>query len=427
MVIEALSHDGRGVARVDGKTVFVAGALPGERVQVQYTGRRRDFDEGRTASVIDASPARVSPRCVHYAACGGCSVQHLDPPQQVRAKQEVLLDNLLRIGRVSPDSVLSPLTGPHWGYRRKARLGVKYVAKKQKVLVGFREPQSSLIADLRRCEVLHPAVGERLEELAELVAGLELYNRIPQIEVAVADEVAALVFRVLEAVGHKDWQSLADYGRATGIHVYIQPGGPDTLQLLWPDASHLTYRLPAHGLELQFSPVDFTQINADINRAMIDRTLELLAAGAQDCVLDLFCGLGNFSLPIARQAARVVGIEGDPRLVDRARANAERNGIENAEFHAADLAGALDELPWMRERYDKVVLDPPRSGAAGVVELVGRCAPRSIVYVSCHPGTLARDAGALVHRHGYSLAAAGVMDMFPHTAHVESIALFCRS
>ena len=422
--IESLSHDGRGVAHVDGKTTFVDGALPGEEIAFLYTARTRRFDEGRVCDIYTASPERVEPRCAHFGLCGGCSLQHMAAERQIFAKQQTLLDNLARIGKVEPQRVLAPLAGPVWGYRNKARLGVKYVKKKGRVLVGFREKRTPYLADIRRCEVLHPAVGERIEALAELIQGLRARERIAQIEVAVGDAATALVVRNLDPLCDGDSEALKAFGRETGLHLYLQPGGPDSVTLLWPEHSQLNYRLPAFGIELQFLPTDFTQVNPAINQPMIEQALALLELDASHRVLDLFCGLGNFTLPIARRAGGVTGIEGDAALVQRARDNARRNAIDNADFHVVDLNEDPGAHAWMQGSYDRILLDPPRSGAQEMVRHLHKPAPERIVYVSCHPGSLARDAGVLVNELGYTLAAAGVMDMFPHTAHVESMALF---
>lgn len=424
--IESLAHDGRGVCHVEGKTVFVDGALPDETVRLRYVRAHRNFDEARTEEVLSASPLRVEPRCPHFGICGGCALQHLDEAAQIEAKQNVLLENFRRLGNVEPEQVLPPLTGPVWGYRRKARLGVKYVIKKEKVLVGFREKHSPYVAELSRCEVLHPLVGERLTELADLIAGLEAYNKIAQIEVAVDETHAALILRNLKPLSKRDQDALIDYGRSNDLYLYLQPGGPDTVTPLYPEQPVLSYRLADHDVTLQFEPNDFTQVNLDINADMVNRALELLAPEPDSRVLDLFCGLGNFTLPLARRAAEIVGVEGDASLVQRARDNAERNGIGNAKFYACNLAEPLEGQPWAREQFSHVLLDPPRSGALEIVSQLPKLGARRIVYVSCHPATLARDAGVLVNEHGYRLKAAGVMDMFPHTAHVESIAVFER-
>ncbi|MGA7800275.1 MAG: 23S rRNA (uracil(1939)-C(5))-methyltransferase RlmD [Gammaproteobacteria bacterium] len=425
--IDSLAHDGRGVAHVEGKAVFVDGALPGERVRFVYIKQHRNYDEGRAVEVLAAAPERVDPRCPHFGVCGGCTLQHMAPQAQILAKQDILLENLSRIGDVQPANVLAPLTGPYWGYRHKARLGAKFVLKKGRMLVGFRERHAPYLAELSRCEVLHPAVGERIVPLTELLAGLSVRMRVPQVEVAVGDRTAALVFRHLDPLTADDRAALEAFGGTHDFAIFLQPAGPDSVELLYPEAVELTYGLPAHDVTLVFEPTDFIQINPAINRQMVDRVLALLELRPEHRVLDLFCGLGNFTLPMARRAAEVVGVEGEAGLVRRAEHNAARNGIANARFHCADLNEDLVGSPWLERSYDRILLDPPRSGAAAMMaKLAALGAPR-IVYVSCHPGSLARDAGELVHQHGYRLLSAGVMDMFPHTAHVESIALFERA
>ena len=425
--IESLSHDGRGVAHIEGKATFVDGALPGETVTFIYTSRRRSFDEGAVETVLEASPDRVEPRCPHFGVCGGCSLQHMAPSAQITAKQQVLMENLSRIGNVQPERILEPLAGPHWGYRNKARIGIKYVQKKGGVLVGFRERRKPYVTQTSRCEVLNPVIGQRIEALAQLVEGLSIRDRVPQAEVAVGDDAAALVFRHLDPLSDDDLRLLTAFGERSGIHVYLQPGGPETVHCLWPVASELGYGLPDHGVRLVFLPTDFVQVNSEINRNMVNRALELLEVNGQHRVLDLFCGLGNFTLPLARHAAAVTGVEGDAGLVARARANAALNGLDNVTFHATDLFAEVADHDWVKQAYDRILLDPPRSGAAEILPQVAGMAAKRIVYVSCHPGSLARDAGFLVNEAGYRLLAAGVMDMFPHTAHVESIALFARA
>ncbi|HEU4665310.1 MAG TPA: 23S rRNA (uracil(1939)-C(5))-methyltransferase RlmD [Dokdonella sp.] len=421
-----LSHDGRGVARIDGKTVFVAGALPGERVRLGRVQRHRNFDESKAEEILVRSPQRIEPRCAHFGTCSGCSLQHLSPEAQIAAKQHVLVENFERIGKVSPQRWLEPLTGEPWGYRRKGRLSVKWVAKKGKALVGFREDNPRFVADLARCHTLLPEVGERLADLGALVGALDARAEIAQIEIAAGDDAVALTFRNLRPLSDSDRAALIAFGQHHGLAILLQPGGPDSVVPLWPADVPLSFRIPASDIDIAFRPLDFIQVNAGMNQRMIARALELLAPTAGDRVLDLFCGLGNFTLPIARIAGEVVGVEGEAALVARSRENAARNGISNAQFHAADLATDQSATAWAQSHYDKLLLDPPRSGAAAVLEYLPRKGTDRVVYVSCHPGSLARDAGTLVDRHGFRLVAAGVMDMFPHTAHVESIALFER-
>ncbi|MFP4683227.1 MAG: 23S rRNA (uracil(1939)-C(5))-methyltransferase RlmD [Ectothiorhodospira sp.] len=426
--IDSMTHEGRGVAHVEGKAVFIDGVLPGETVTYRPLRRRRRYDEGRVESVLEPSPDRVPPRCPHFGVCGGCVLQHMDPRAQVQAKAQVLMDNLGRIGEVTPRAVLPALTGPAWGYRRKARLGVKHVPKKGGVLVGFRERGSPYLAVLEGCPVLHPAVGERILALRELLTGLRARDRIPQIEVGVDDEdQVALVFRHLDPLGDADRDRLRAFGEEAGLQIWLQPKGPDSITPLWPEhPPALCFTHPEEGLEIPFSPVDFIQVNRDVNRKMVPQALELLQVEEGHQVLDLFCGLGNFTLPLARRAARVTGVEGDAAMVERARANAVQNGIGNTRYFTADLTADPTGAAWLEGPVDRVLLDPPRSGAREMLAPVARLGPRRMVYVSCNPATLARDAGELVYRHGYRLEAAGVMDMFPHTAHVESMAVFTR-
>jgi 23S rRNA (uracil1939-C5)-methyltransferase len=427
-VIEAdivdLAHDGRGVARIDGKAVFVDGALPGERVRLRVIKRRRQLDEAGVVEVLTASPDRVVPACAHFGLCGGCSLQHLSAPAQLAAKERQLLDNLERIGRVRPERVLAPLRGPAWAYRRRARLGVKYVHKKGRVLAGFREREKPYLADLQRCEVLQEPLANLPRDLAALVETLVIREKIPQVEVAGGDAAIALVFRVLEAPGPQDIEKIAAFGAQQGVQIFLQTGGLDTVQPLAQDYPPLSYRVDGGRVGIEFGPVDFIQINREINASMVDAALELLLPTASDTVLDLFCGLGNFTLPLARRAARAVGIEGDAALVAKAAANAGRNGIGNAAFFRENLFEPTQFGPWANERYDLVLLDPPRAGAAALLARMAHWRPRRVVYISCHPGSLARDAENLVYSQGFKLTCAGVMDMFPQTTHVESIAVF---
>ncbi|HEY2347122.1 MAG TPA: 23S rRNA (uracil(1939)-C(5))-methyltransferase RlmD [Xanthomonadaceae bacterium] len=431
--IDGLTHDGRGVARRDGKAVFVRGALPGERVIAQPTAKHRHFDEASAIEVLHASPDRVEPKCAHFGHCSGCVLQHMDAAKQIEAKQNVLVENLERIGHVEPGRILPPLTDAPWGYRRKGRLSVRYVEKKGRTLVGFREDDPRFVADLRRCETVVPAIGTRVGAIAEAVDMLGGKRDIPQIEFIVGDDATretglpALVFRHLKPLSESDQSILVEFAKANDFAIFLQPGGVDSVRPLWPEQGvALEFLLPQHELKIAFQPLDFIQVNAGMNARMIARTLELLDPQPGQRILDLFCGLGNFTLPIARRVAEVVGVEGDAGLVARARANAERNGIVNARFYAADLASPLAYEPWIGEPYDTLLLDPPRSGAEALLPQLQLKKIDRIVYVSCHPGSLARDAGFLVRERGYKLRAAGVMDMFPHTGHVESIALFER-
>lgn len=430
-VIEAriggLSHDGRGVASVEGKKVFIDGALPGERVQVRLTARLRRWDEGEAIAIIEPSPHRVTPRCPHFGRCGGCALQHLDAQAQIAAKQDSLLQNLDRIGKVQPGRILEPLRGPAWHYRRKARLSVRHVEGKGRVLVGFRERRGSFVADMDSCAVLDERAASVLPKLPGLVMSLSCPERVPQIEVACGDRCWALVLRHLDPLTAADRAVLHEFGQTHGVAILLQPGGPESVMPLGPGAPRLEFELQDFDLRLAFGPADFVQVNAEINRRMIGLAVELLAPQQTSRVLDLFCGLGNFTLPLARRAAAVVGVEGDAALIDRARANASRNGLANVTFHAADLANDISAAPWLREGFDRVLLDPPRSGAEAALRPIAASGATRLVYVSCHPASLARDAGILVHELGFALIAAGIMDMFPHTGHVESIAVFERA
>jgi 23S rRNA (uracil1939-C5)-methyltransferase len=421
-----LAHDGRGVARVDGKTVFIDDALPGERVEWRRVKRGRNFDEGRLTRVLEPAADRVEPRCAHFGVCGGCVLQHLAPARQLEFKQRQLIEALTRIGKVTPAETLPPLQGGVWNYRRRARLGARWVPKKERTVLGFRERSTSFVADVKRCEVLLPPVDSMIAPLSLLLTALSVRNRVPQIEVAVADNAVALVVRVLEELTDADRELLLEFAREHNVQMFVQPGGYDTIAPLTAVVP-LEYRLPQFDVTVRFEPNDFVQVNGELNAQMVARAVELLTPAPGERLLALFCGGGDFSRPLARSGAHIVGVEGDAGLVARARANASLNGIDNIEFVCGDLAqpSAVDAA-WARQPYDKVLLDPPRAGALEVLPIVARCGARVVLYISCHPGSLARDAGILVHEHGFTLRAAGVMDMFPHTAHVESAALFIR-
>jgi 23S rRNA (uracil1939-C5)-methyltransferase len=435
-MVADLTHEAEGVVRaadlsiegVGGKTVFISGALPGERVTFRRRSFHKSHDEAELVEVLEPSPDRVTPRCMHFGVCGGCALQHLAPDAQLATKQKELATNLERIGNVMPETWLPPLLGPHWGYRRRARLSSRYVAKKGRSLVGFREKQGKYVADVSRCEVLAEPVGALVGTIAELLTSMERRESIPQIEVALSDGERALVFRVLDPLGERDLERLREFERAQNLRILLQPGGLATIAPLTPGPLDLHYRLDAFDLKLDFGPTDFVQVNAAINQSMVARAIELLELGPADRVLDLYCGLGNFTLPMARHAAEVTGVEGEAGLIERARANARSNGIANAEFHVGDLSQPPDRtLSWMRKGYEAVLLDPPRVGAREVLSAVAHLAPRRVVYISCHTGSLARDLGVLTHEFGFRLRAAGVLDMFPHTTHVESVAVLDRA
>lgn len=424
VTIESLSHDGRGVARVDGKVVFVDGALPGETVRMTRMRTRKSHDDARTDEVLVAAESRVQPKCAHFGVCGGCLLQHMAADEQLAHKQSHLLENLARIGSVEPGTVLEPLAGPTWAYRRRARLAVKDVPGKGRVLVGFRERFKPYVTVMERCEVLAAPAGSLIQPLSELVGAMTIRRELPQIEVAVTDEVTALVFRTLGTPSTDDLDLLRRFEKDHDVRIYLQPGGLDTVEPLGDERSALTYAVSDTGLVMRFEPTDFIQINAAINDALVDRVRSLMSLTDDDRVLELFCGLGNFTLPIAAEAGHVVAVEGDRNLVDRARANALANGIDNVDWHTADLFDDLSGASWLAGEYSQMLLDPPRSGAGPIIERCRDLGVRRIVYVSCHPATLARDAAILCGTQGFRLVAAGVADMFPHTAHVESVALF---
>lgn len=428
LAITDLAHDGRGIGRRDGKTCFVAGALPGESVRARLRRGGRQYDEAELLTIHAASPERVTPPCRHFDHCAGCSLQHLAAPAQLHFKQQQLEQSFSRIGQVQPERWLEPLAAASLGYRRKARLSVRHVEKKGRVLVGFREEHANFVADLSRCEVLDPRLGTQLTTIAAALSQLHARAQIPQLEASLGEDGWAMVLRHLVPLDAHDRTQLATLAAHLGCTLLLQAKGPDALELLHaegPGALH--YSLPDFDVRIAFRPMDFIQVNAGLNQAMVRQALSLLDPAAGERILDLYCGLGNFTLPIARSGARVTGVEGDSGLTRRARENAVDNGLEPlVDYHVADLSQAHPHADWARASYDKILLDPPRGGAEAVlVYLPGRTV-RRIVYVACHPGTLARDAGVLVRQHGFTLRAAGVMDMFPHTAHVESMALFER-
>jgi 23S rRNA (uracil1939-C5)-methyltransferase len=426
----ALTLEGAGVvATPGGKRVLVPGALTGEQISFRCQRRRRNFDEGVLLEVLRPSPQRAVPACEYFSRCGGCSLQHLESAAQLAMKQTTLLDALQRIGKISPERILPPISAAVWGYRRRARLAVRHVAKKGRVLVGFREREQPRVVDMLSCETIHPAVSRLLPALSALVGELSIRARLPQIEVTVADNATALVLRVLDPPAARDMELLQKFALAHGLRIYLQPGGPDSVAPLDPLQAdeELCYAIPAYGLSLSFGPADFIQVHPEVNLRMIDQAIALLAPTATDRVLDLYCGIGNFTLPLAKCAAEVTGIEGARPALERGRQNAAAAGLTNTRFIQADLSGAGAEGAWTRESFDLVLLDPPRTGAAELLPALAGVGARRIVYVSCHPGTLARDAGLLVSAHGYRLEAAGAMDMFPQTSHVESMALFVKN
>lgn len=441
LTIERLSHEGRGVARNDGKIAFVDGALPGETVTAVYTSRRNQFDELKLQDVIVAADTRVKPPCDVAGICGGCLLQHLHPQSQLAHKQQVLFDQLKHSAHITQFEVIPALASASGSYRRKARLAVRYVHKKGDVLVGFREKANTFITDMSYCTTLVEPVGRLIAPLRKLLLSLEGCREIPQIEVAVGETACVatenldsvlrvtLTLRHLQPLSDHDKEKLKVFADEENIEWYLQSGGPDTVVRFWPESgdNQLQYYLPdEHGdITMNFFPGDFTQVNADINRRMIHQAIELLDLQPDDKVLDLFCGLGNFSLPMAKRCASVTGVEGSAEMVERAALNAQNNQLTNTSFHAADLFGSFENAPWATTAHNKLLLDPPRSGAIELVSSIRELLPQLIVYVSCNPATLARDAAEL-EKQGYKMTHAGVMDMFPHTGHVESMARFER-
>jgi 23S rRNA (uracil1939-C5)-methyltransferase len=426
--IDSLDQDGRGVARADGKVTFVQGALPGETAEIRVWERKLHFDLADAVRILRPSAMRTDPPCPHYARCGGCSMQHLDPRAQVASKQRTLEESLLRLGRVSPEQILAPIHGPAWGYRQRARFAARHVPHKGGALVGFHEKRTHRVADMDSCAVLPPHLSALIVPLRALLGAMHLAARIPQVELAAGDSAIAVIVRVLDAPDEHDLALLRAFAREHGLDMYLQPGGPDSLHALEPPQPRaLFYRLPEFGLEMQFGPADFTQVNDAVNGALVQRAVALLDAHPGQRLADLFCGIGNFTLAIARRGALVTGVEGSASLVARAQQNAVRNGLSaRARFLAADLFTAPEPVLKELGPIDGMLIDPPRQGAHALVQALGADAAMRLVYVSCNPATLARDAGILVQDKGYRLRAAGVVNMFPHTSHVESVALFER-
>ena len=430
--IDSLAHDGRGVGRDDeGKVVFVDYALPGEHVRYTPLMHRKSYLFGSTIEVLEASEHRVLPKCEVFGQCGGCVLQHLDASIQIQYKQQQLLENFKKIGGVQADQLLPPLTGEHWGYRRRARLGAKYVEKKGGMIVGFRERNSSYIQPIEQCYVLHPEVSALLPELRAALEKMSCNNKIPQVEISVADNALVMIVRHLEALLQSDLNVLSSFAQKNDVTLFLQPGNLKSIHPLWPEEPEpLYYYFKDYDIRIEFLPSDFIQVNAEINQKLVKQAIDLLEVNEDDEVLDLFCGVGNFTLPLARNAKRVIGVEGDKALIERAGHNKTLNNLDNVGFYFGDLfkedMDAESHGEWLQQRFNKVLIDPPRSGAAEMVKRMGNFKPERIVYVSCSPATLARDAGTLVNEQGYRMTKAGVIDMFPHTAHVESIAVFER-
>jgi 23S rRNA (uracil1939-C5)-methyltransferase len=434
--IESLDQEGRGVTHVDGKTIFIDGALPNEKVTYQSIRIKPSYEVANVVEVLKQSNQRVTPKCPHFGLCGGCKLQHLDFAAQVAAKQRLLENDLWHIGKVKADNILPPLYGPAWGYRHKARLSVKYVEKKQRVLVGFNEKATRYVADMNSCEVLVPEVSALIAPLQSMILQLSIRDKLPQIELAVGEAaeddgnpVIVLILRIMEALTFDDEALLKAFADIYAVQVWTQTKGPDTIKPFYPlQAPALKYSLPEFDLIYPFKPNEFTQVNPQINRVMIRRAMQLLAPQPHEKIADFFCGIGNFTLPIARSGAQVLGLEGLANLVERANESATLNQIDNTQFGVADLFKMTPDALTALGRFDKWLVDPPRDGAYELVKALDETnSPERIVYVSCNPATLARDAGVLVNEKSYVLSAAGVINMFPHTAHVESITLFTRN
>ncbi|MDR0379954.1 MAG: 23S rRNA (uracil(1939)-C(5))-methyltransferase RlmD [Candidatus Accumulibacter sp.] len=425
-IIESLDHEARGITRLDGKTIFVEGALPGECVEYSCYKRKPSYEIARIDRIVEASASRVEPKCPHFGVCGGCSLQHLDPVAQVAVKQRLLEANLWHIGRLVAEQIFPPIHGLSWAYRFRARLSARMVPKKGGMLIGFHERRSSYVADMQCCLNLPVHVSDLLLPLRDLVSALSIRTAMPQIEVAVGEAMTALVLRILAPIDANDERLLRDFADRHDIVFYLQPGGPASAYRFHPlDARRLSYLLPDHGIEHDFSPTDFTQVNHAVNRVLVRRAMALLDARKGERVADMFCGIGNFTLPIARSGARATGVEGSPELTRRATENAAANGLAGqVVYHAANLFETTRESLAALGKFDKMLIDPPREGAVELVKAIDEDGLRRIVYVSCNPATLARDAAILVHQKGYRLRGAGVVNMFPNTSHVESIALF---
>ncbi|APC96567.1 23S rRNA (uracil(1939)-C(5))-methyltransferase RlmD [Francisella frigiditurris] len=428
--IVSLSHDGRGIAKIDGKTTFIPFTLPGETVKFEYTFSKAKFDEGKALEIIKESESRISPKCDFFELCGGCSLQHMSSEAQITHKQETLLNQLKYLGNnVTPLNILEPLkTSQTEGYRGKARLGVRYVNKKEKVLVGFRERNGKYLADIDKCIILDKSIGENIGSITNFISSLSIYNQIAQLEVAKDDFRTALIIRHLESFTNEDIRKIKIFAQEQGYWIYLQSKGPDTIFRLYPEENVAPIKLeysPIEGINISFEPNDFTQVNTDINQKMIKKAIELLGINKNDSIIDLFCGLGNFTLPISKYAKSVIGVEGEQTMVNRAIETAQNNNIKNVKFYAANLFERFEDKEWFNNfEYNKMLLDPPRAGAEEVCRNIEKFNVNKIVYVSCSTATLARDAGILVNEKGYKLISAGVMDMFPHTMHVESIAVF---
>ena len=427
VVIEDLSHDGRGIARINGKVMFVNGALPAEKVLVQHTGGNKNYEEGMVIEVIEASTDRVEAQCQFYDICNGCTMMHLAPQKQIAFKQNTLKQNLIKMAKIEPQFWLEPLSADSWHYRRRARLSVRWVIAKDRVLVGFREKNGRYVADMNTCEVLQAPLDGLLQPLAQMIAQLRIKQQIAQIEASIADDDVALIIRHLKPIGTEDEKIILQFASQHNVRIYSQSKGPKTIfEMTNNKCKPLYFDMPPYGIRMNFLPSDFIQVNAKMNLKMIAQAMSLMEVNADDIVLDLFCGLGNFTLPLAKKVKKIIGIEGEKSLVQRAIDNARENQLDNASFFEADLRRNHDNSDWFKHDFTKVLIDPPRSGAWEVLPLIASTNAQSLLYVSCHPASLARDADRLVNELGFTMVKAGVMDMFPHTSHVESMALFVR-
>ncbi|MFK7794751.1 MAG: 23S rRNA (uracil(1939)-C(5))-methyltransferase RlmD [Gammaproteobacteria bacterium] len=420
--------EGKGVADQEGKVVFVPFTITGERVTFERARRKKKFDEAKLIEVLEPSPDRVTAKCEYFTNCGGCSIQHISEQAQIEFKQKSVLDTLSRIGKVTPENVLPPVTDKAWGYRRRARLAAKYVEKKGRTLVGFREYSAPYVADMWSCEVLHPSIASLIKPLSDMISQFSIKDKVPQIECSVAENATALVVRVLAEPSEEDIDKLTAFAEQHSVRIYLQPKGPSTVAPLNNEIFEppLMYSLPPFGIKVEFLPIDFIQVHHEINQKMVQQAIDWLQLDDSQNILDLFCGLGNFSLPVAKHVESVFGIEGDKELVDRARHNAHINQLDNAEFKKEDLFKVDAKCEWLAKKWDAVIVDPPRAGAREVIELISKIDPAKILYISCHPATLARDADVLVNTFGYRMEKMNVLNMFPHTGHVETMALFVK-
>lgn len=426
--IEELSHDGRGIGRIDGKTIFIEGALPNERVSAEIFKKHSRYEEGKVTAIIEPAPIRIEPKCPHFQYCGGCVLQHINHDAQIHHKTKVLKDHLEHFGQIEPKTWLPPVTGQIWNYRHKARLTAKFVTKKNSVLVGFREKNSHLVADIEQCPILAKPVDSLITKLKILLNQFSIKSHIPQIEIAIGDNVIAFVIRILQKLSDADEFLLKNFAEQEKIVIHLQPGGYDTVYQFWPEhpATDLTFSVPRLNLTYAFKPIQFSQVNPEINTKMIELVLQKLNPLETDNILDLFCGFGNFTLAIAKMSLKVCGIEGNANAIEQARFNAQLNQLTHCQFEVANLEQDFEHMSWAKPSYDKILIDPPRSGAEKIMHWLLHKKPKLIIYISCNPATLARDLKILTQNSDYLLEEAGILDMFPHTKHVESIAVLKR-